>query len=740
MPQYADIILSVAMVPPFTYAVAEGVHLSVGMRVRVPVGKNRSAVGIVYRVHETPPAAGAIRLVESVLDAEPVVLATQLRLWTWCSEYYLCTLGEVARNALSAGIREGSYAYPMQLHLRLSPEYHDNIILSELLDSMARKTKSQYRALMAYLSQIPTNAQGEPELQLSDDTGWIERRTLTDGDVASGSILKLVERGILLQEPRRIAKVAPAATTEDQSIQDCCHTPLLQRITACFDTHRTVLLYGEIDPCRSDVYINMIQDAAPGQSLLLLPDTYTTAPLIAALEEAFGQSMVLYHGALADNRRSAIYQRLIDAPQSVRVVVGTRSALFLPMTGLRQVIIDNESDASYRQRDPAPRYHARDVALMLAHIHGARTLIAGSVPTLESYHNAVQGKYGNIEVERRGPLPKVITLERGKGLISKYLHRQIEQRLEMGQQVVLFQNRRGFSPYVECANCGEIPRCSQCNVTLTYHKQTNSLLCHYCGTAAPFTQQCPSCGMQTLVARGIGTERVEEQIRTMFPTARVDRLDTDSAGSRVKAGRIIGQFVDQQTDILIGTQMVARTAQMGSVGLVGVINADNMLSHPDFRASERAFGTLMQLKGLVNVESDGEIVIQGSHREHTVIRAVEQSDVNGFYASELEQRNFLMYPPQVRMIRLELRHAAEPELDAAARDMFDSLSRIFGTRLSPPFEPQIDRIRNIYIRHIILRIERSRPVARAKEILAAEMLRMRKRYPKVRVVVEVDPA
>ena len=519
-------------------------------------------------------------------------------------------------------------------------------------------------------------------------------------------------------------------------------------ITAAFAGHATVLLSGEIADTRHtalSVYISLAaQEIARGrQTLLLLPDTVLTARITNALQAAFGPRCLFYHSRLTDRARSAAYQRMIEQPGSVGLVVGTRSALFLPFRQLGLVIVDNEHDPNYRQNDPAPRYHARDTALVLASLHGAKTLLASPTPSAESWLNAAgNGKYGAVSIPAATGdiLPKVTILERGKGLLSAYLRKRIGQTLDQGRQVVLFQNRRGFAPYVECANCGATPTCPHCNVTLTYHKETSALVCHYCGWSRPYSSACTSCGMHALVPRGIGTERIEECAAELFPDTKIARMDTDTARNAGAVGRILTDLAEGETGILVGTRMVARTAQAGDrIGLVGVINADNMLAHPDFRAAERAFQLLMQLKTLLPADGSGELVVQSSQRLHPALVAVANHDTAGFYARELEERQGLLYPPYVRMLRLTFRLPAKSQTTAAAQACEALLRERFGRRVSRPFEPQVDRVQNLFILHLLLRIERQRPVARAKTILLEILARIRKRFPAVHIIAEADP-
>lgn len=748
MPLFADILLPVAVPRAFTYAVPETAAVVVGMRVRVPLGKSKICEGIVVKVHDTPPASkNGPKQIAEIIDEQPFVLPEQLRLWEWMARYYLCTQGEVLKAAVPTGIRSGGYRPTAELYIRLTPEYRTEEKIAETLEHIKR-AKVQARALVAYLSFLPTKTDGEPQLNPADERAlWVLRADITES-VPGAAVLKLVERGILEQReivPAKLHRANPVAFTLPLAPEN----PYGERIADAFVAHNTVLLSGEIGDAYKTaipIYISLAarEIAAGRQVLLLLPDTVMTVQVTNALQEAFGARCLFYHSRLTDRARSAAWQRMIEQPQTVGLAVGTRSALFLPFRDLGLVIVDNEHDPNYRQADPAPRYHARDAALMLAHLHGAKTLLASHTPSTESWLNATAegGKYGSVPIPpaQHAAHTEVTVLERGKGLISKYLYKRIGETLAEGRQVVLFQNRRGFAPYVECANCGTTPTCPNCNVTLTYHKESSALVCHYCGSSQPYSSTCRACGMHTLMPRGIGTERIEECAAELFPETKIARMDTDTMRGAGAAGRIMTDFAEGETGILIGTQMVARTAQAGQrIGLVGVINADNMLAHPDFRAGERAFQLLMQLKALLSADTAGELIIQSSQRLHPVLIAVANHDTEGFYAHELEERQGLLYPPYVRMLRLTFRHP-DKRLAVAAAERCEALLRErFGRRVSPPFEPQVDRVQNLYILHLLLRIERQRPVTRAKAILLEILAQVRKQFPAVYILTEADP-
>lgn len=746
---FADILLPVAVPRAFTYAVPEGAVVQVGTRVRVPLGKSKVCEGIVLSVHHTPPLSkSGPKYIHEIIDEQPFVQPEQIRLWEWMASYYLCTPGEVLKAALPAGIRNGSYRPSAELYVRLTPGYRAPGKIAETLEEI-RRAKVQCKALLAYLAQLPCSADGEPQLNPEDEQQlWVLRSDITE-TVPGAVLLKLIERGILEQQeiiPSVLRRTSSAGLPPE--MPDTA-SPYTEQVAEAFKRYNTVLLSGEIGDTRTTtipLYISLaVREIGQGrQTLLLLPDTVMTTQVTNALQEAFGTRCLFYHSRLTDRVRSVAYQRMTEQPDTVGLIVGTRSALFLPFRRLGLAIVDNEHDPNYRQGDPAPRYHARDTALMLAHLHGAKTLLASPAPSTESWLNATAegGKYGSVVIPPRSGAeqPTVTVLERGKGMISKYLYKRIGETLAEGRQAVLFQNRRGFAPYVECANCGTTPTCPHCNVTLTYHKESSALVCHYCGWSQPYSSACTSCGMHALTPRGIGTERIEEYAAELFPYTKIARMDTDTAKGAGALGRILTDLAEGETGILVGTQMVARTTQAGEhIGLVGVINADNMLAHPDFRAAERAFQLLMQLKALLPSDGSGELVIQSSQRLHPALVAVANHDAEGFYLHEMEERQGLLYPPYVRMLRLTFRYSDKPLVIAAAQQCEALLRERFGRRVSPPFEPQVDRVQNLHILHLLLRVERQRPVARAKTILMEILAQVRKQFSAVHIIAEADP-
>ncbi len=709
MTRFADILLSIPL-PPFTYAIPEGMELERGVRVRVPLGRTKMSEGIVWRIHNQPPARGIPKPVGELIDPLPVVTPPQMRLWEWVSDYYLCPLGDILKTAVPLGIRRGSYRPPTRREVRLPEAYHTDEALHELLDRL-RRSKAQRRVVEALAER--------PE-------AWVPRTELP----ASSALLKgMIDRELL--ETRNEAAGYPAAPPPDD-----LSTGNLSEIVEALSENKTLLVSGLPRTDRLPLYRSAT--ATDGQSLILFPDQTLLGEVARTWNDP---GTLLFHPHLSEAARSAAYYRMLTAPGSVRRVAGTRSALFLPFHNLQRVVIDNEQEPSYRQSDPSPRFHGRDSALMLAQIHHAHTLLAGNPPSLESWLNARQGKYA-----LHGPLlapsrAKITLLERGKGLFSTYLQRQIEQTLARGEQVVLLQNRRGFAPFVSCPHCGYVPCCPHCNVSLSYHKEQSLLRCHYCGFGTPYVAACPSCKLPALEPHGFGTQQIEEELGRLFPMARVVRLDTDSASSQRSRDLLLSEFSGGRGDILVGTQLVTRTPALDRVALVGVLQADALLIYPDFRTDERAFQLLAQLRGMLAEAPHGELVIQASrsNRTHPVLAALAAANPESLYAAEAEKRQQLHYPPFFRMVRFTLRHT-DPHLLRQCAEAIEALLRpAFGERLSPPFEPQIDRLSDHYILHLLLRVERSRSFEEVRREILRQLAQLPRSFRSVARSIEVDP-
>ncbi len=751
MPLYADIIVPLAQ-PAYTFAVPEGMNVVAGQAVSVQFGPKKFYTGIVRRVHGDRPNFKTIKSIQRVLYDAPLAPPAQMELWEWIADYYMCSVGEVMRVALPSLMKpsgdseeefaEDEFRPRTEVYVALAPALRDENALNEVFEKLARRAPKQYEALLEIASA------GDEE-RIS--TGEVARRLLqTDHAILHKLRLKgyivCTDRERTVEKGHLLFRLPELTATQSE---------VLDSLRAQFDAGKsTALLHGVTGSGKTEIYIHLVAEvlARGGDVLLLVPEIALTAQLIARMERIFGSRVTPYHSKLTARRRTETYLRL-SRSEGGEFVVGARSAIYLPLKNLKLVIVDEEHDASYKQSEPAPRYNARDCAVFMAHKSGGRTLLGSATPSLETWLNAEGGKYGKALLpERYGDArpPEIFisdTLRAAKrgerhAHFNKILLDKISEALERGEQVMLFQNRRGFSPYVECGECGWTARCPDCNVTLTYHKNGSKLVCHYCGHIEDVPAKCPSCKVTEVVPMGFGTEKVEEEIAKIFPDARIARLDRDSVTSEKAFNAVIADFEERRTDILVGTQMITKGFDFGGVSLVGILNADNLLNNPDFRAAERAFQLMTQVAGRAGRRNDsGEVVIQTSEPGHPVIRQVAAGDFDAMALAQLSDRESFFYPPYARLTSLTLRHRDPAVLRRAAGDLATRLRARFGRRVLGPMTPPVDRIRGEYIAGIMLKIESSASSARAREILAAEMkiFSATIEFKTVTVVINVDP-
>ena len=751
MQLFADIVLPLAQ-PAYTFAVPDGMELVAGQAVSVQFGARKFYMGIVWRVHDRRPDFRRIKPVGRVLYDRPLLTQPQMRLWEWIAGYYMCTLGEVMRVALPSLMKpsadsaerfdEEEFRPRTECYLSLAPEYRDEKRLDEILEKLERRAPRQYAAMLELISA--GDAAGAA-------TGEVARRLLA----ADRAVLHTLERkGYILsvEHERTVERGGPAFRLPELTPQQ---QTALEALRTQFEAGKTTaLLHGVTGSGKTEIYIHLIAEvlARGGDVLLLVPEIALTAQLIERMERIFGSRVTPYHSRLTDRRRSETYLRL-NRSEGGEFVVGVRSSIFLPLKKLQLVIVDEEHDASYKQADPAPRYHARDCAVVIARLLGGRTLLGSATPSLETWLNAGSGKYGHATLaERYGDarLPEIFVSDtiraarRGErhAHFNKLLLDKIAETLDRGEQVLLFQNRRGFAPYVECPSCGWTARCPQCNVTLTYHKGGGKLVCHYCGHTEPVPARCPACKVADLAPMGFGTEKIEEEVARIFPAARVARLDRDSVTSERAFSAIVSDFAQRRTDILVGTQMITKGFDFEGVALVGILNADNLLNSPDFRAAERAFQLMMQVAGRAGRRSDGgQVVIQTSEPAHPVIRQVVAGDFEGMARQQLADREAFFYPPYARLTALTLRHRDPTLLRRAAQELAGRLRARFGRRLLGPMTPPVDRIRGEYLLGLLLKIESGASSARAREVMGAELKTFSEHadFKSVTVQIDVDP-
>ena len=716
-----DVILPLAIGEvAYTYAVpGDKPFPAVGARVLVPIG-TKEITGIVLREHTAPLREGiTLREVIDVLDDPSRLWVTpdQLRLWQWVADYYMCTLGEVLVAALPAGITDDNYTARTVTYLRL----RQGVDLDKAKASLSRAPK-QRKVLDTYL-------------RLAGEGQEVEKRLLVEEAGQSvAAVRALIERKILDEYGKNCTRLQPfTGTVEPAHPLSPAQQEAKEEIARTFLTKDVCLLQGVTSSGKTEVYIHLIREqlAQGKQVLYLVPEIALTTQLTSRMQRVFGDDLLVYHSRFTDAERVEIYRSVLEN-NVPKVLIGARSSVFLPLCNLGLVIVDEEHETSYKQQEPAPRYHARSVAIMLAHWQGAKVLLGSATPSVESYHNARTGKYGLVRLTERYAglqLPKitVIDLQRQYHRKEMYDHfsdplvERIRQELDKQKQVILFQNRRGYAPLLQCVTCGKPPRCVNCDVPLTLHLQQHEMTCHYCGYHTPIPTVCPECG-GALKVHGFGTERLEEEISRLFPEARVLRMDLDTTRSKNAYRTIINAVANREVDILIGTQMVTKGLHFDDVSLVAVLNADPMLNQPDFRSYERAYQMLEQVAGRAGRKGQqGEVFIQTFEPQNAVLDYVRRHDYEGLYDSQIADRKQFGYPPFHRLIVLVLKHRNISRLEAASRVLQERLKQVFGSRVSGIIVPSVPRVRNEYVREIRLRIEVSAGIGRAKALLREQI-------------------
>lgn len=750
MGYYADILLPLAQ-PTYTFAVQAGMKLEEGMAVAVPFGyrSDRRLTGIVWRIHQTPPKAKRIREVERILYGGVKLLSEkQIELWRWMADYYLSTPGEVMRLALPALLKpsaqsDETFTEPQPRHeryLSIAPSLQDPERLKQLLDRLERRAPRQYNALLQVVDLL--NTYHSPRIP----------RRLIEGDL---SPLKALEKqGHLSIESGSIIEEEPLWQGRFQlPTLSPAQGRALEELRQGWERVNTALLYGITGSGKTEIYIHLIAERlAKGEDVLLLvPEIALTTQLIERLERIFSSRVTPYHSKLSEGRRMEIFLRLAHG-RGGNLVVGARSALFLPFKRPGLIIVDEEHDAGYKQSDYAPRYQARDCAIVAARTLGCRILLGSATPSLESWINALGGRYALARLEERygeASLPTIHlsdtlrAVKRGerKSHFNLLLLNKLKETLARGEQAILFQNRRGYAPYVSCTSCGHTPHCPHCNVSLSYHRSGERLVCHYCGHTTPMPPSCPKCGGE-LQGFGFGTEKVVEELQRLLPEARILRLDRDAVQSERGYRNLIESFERGEADILVGTQMVSKGLDFNRVSLVGVLNADNLLLSPDFRAAERAFQLMTQVAGRSGRSATGgEVVIQSADPSHPIIRRVVEGNYEAMALEELAEREAFNYPPYTRLTRFSLRHNDERRVQEAALHLSQLLRERFAGRVLGPAAPMIDRIREEYRAEVLLKVERGASTARARTILR-ELLSAYSNHPAAKGInlqIDVDP-
>ena len=731
-------------------------QVRMGVRVLVPLGRSKTYTAMAVRLHSEKPEFETRPIIQ-VIDAEPVLIEQQLHLWQWISTYYMSPIGDVFKAALPAGLKaEENYRPKTVRCVTLPANLRSEQSLHMALTILKRALK-QHQTFSTYLQLSHwSEIDGEtPPAHIAE----IACDELQNAANASDAVLRqLIQRNFLElyhrevgrlnttgeYHPERIQPLSPAQQAAEDSIQKQ------------FNEKNVVLLHGVTSSGKTEIYIHLIKKAIDEgkQVLYLLPEIALTVQMTRRLHNVFGSRLGIYHSKYSDAERVEIWKKQLSS-EPYDVILGARSAVFLPFTRLGLVIVDEEHETSFKQQDPAPRYHARSTAIMLARMYeGAKVLLGTATPSMESYHNACMGKYGYVQLTTRYKdvaMPEIRVVDTKdlyhrkmmRGAFSPDLLEAMRTALRNNKQVLLFQNRRGFAPMVECKVCGWVPKCKNCDVSLTYHRSMNLLTCHYCGYTYPVPKQCPNCESTELLGRGYGTEKIEDRVRELFPEARIARMDLDTTRSAGAYGRIIDDFSCGRTDILIGTQMITKGLDFSGVTVVGILNADTMLNYPDFRAYEQAFQMLSQVSGRAGRRNErGLVILQTKSADLPVIQQVVSGDFQTFARDLLEERSMFRYPPFYHLVYVYLRHRNEQLVDSAAIEMASRLRQAFADRVLGPDKPAVARVKTESIRKIVLKLEQgiNLPLARQCMAEARTQLLQDKRYAAMTVFFDVDPS
>ena len=812
---FVEVILPLSLAKTFTYRVSEAEFHFVknGMRVVVPFGKSKMYTALIIDKHQNEPTLYEAKEIDQILDEKPIVTQFQITHWQWIASYYMCAIGDVYRGAMpsalllesetiisqkqSVTIEEAEltddeflvyqalqhqsslriqditailnkknvfpviqklidkqvlvlheevqelYKPKLVRYVRLHSKYDLNSGLGDLLESLKSAAK-QREIVLAYF-------------QLSaKDKQPISVKQLVETANSSSAILKvLIEKQIFedyfIQEDRVNFIGNPQENALELSVaqQEAFH-----QIQTSFTTQEVCLLHGLTSSGKTEIYIKLIEEqlAYGKQVLYLLPEIALTTQLVGRLRTYFGDKVGVYHSKYSTNERVELWKQVLEQSPKAQIVIGARSALFLPFSNLSLIVVDEEHEQTFKQVDPAPRYHARDAAIVLANYHKAKVLLGSATPSIESYFNAQSNKYGLVEItERYGnvQLPEIELVDlkdsyfrkKMTGHFSATLIEAITTALSLGEQVILFQNRRGYSPIIECLTCGNVPQCQQCDVSLTYHQHKNQLRCHYCGYAMAKPTQCHSCSSIDLATKGFGTEQIEQELLSIFPNAKTGRMDQDTTRGKFGFEKIIDSFKNQEIQILVGTQMLAKGLDFNNVSLVGIMNADTMLYHPDFRAFERSFQMMTQVAGRAGrSEKQGKVVIQTYNPEHNTIQQVTRNDYVGMYKEQLYDRQIYKYPPYFRIIRLTLKHRDFDKVKEGSMWLYQVMSQNLNMPVLGPEEPPISRIRNEYIRTILIKIPQTAPIGNTKKTIQKMLTSFEAvpQYRSIKVAVNVD--
>ena len=754
---YVEVILPLPLDGTFTYSVPDTLapQVRMGVRVVVPLGRSKTYTAMAVSTHNDKPEFDTRDIIQ-VVDDSPVLPERQLRLWQWISTYYMCALGDVFKAALPAGLKSEDGYRPktvrcVTLPANLRTEHSLHIAMTALTRALKQQQTFMKYLELSHWDQIDGETPPEHIQEVACDE-------LQNAANASDAILRqLTSRRFLEVYHREVGRIGGGGEYSPENIQPLSEAQqdAMNKIGVQFMGKNVVLLHGVTSSGKTEIYIHLIQKAIEEgrQVLYLLPEIALTVQMTRRLQRVFGSRLGIYHSRYSDAERVEIWKKqLSDEPYDV--ILGARSAVFLPFSRLGLVIVDEEHETSFKQQDPAPRYHARSAAIMLARMYdGAKVLLGTATPSMESYNNALTGKYGYVSLTTRYKdvaLPDIHVVDikdlyrrkMMRGPFSPELLDAMRAALKQHKQVILFQNRRGFAPMVECKVCGWVPKCKNCDVSLTYHRSMNVLTCHYCGYTYAVPHQCPNCESTELMGRGYGTEKIEDRVRELFPEARIARMDLDTTRSAGAYQRIIGDFSSGRTDILIGTQMISKGLDFSGVTVVGILNADTMLNYPDFRAYEHAYMMLTQVSGRAGRRGErGLVILQTKSPDLPVIQQVVSGDFKTFASDLMDERRMFHYPPFYHLVYVYLRYRNEAVVESAAIEMASRLRQQFGERVLGPDKPAVARVKTESIRKIVVKLEQGIDLALARRCMSASRtaLLQDKRYAAMSVFFDVDP-
>ena len=786
---FVEVILPLSLAKTFTYSVSETEfhYIRIGMRVAVPFGKSKIYTALVIEIHQNKPALYEAKEIHQILDEKRIVTQIQIKHWQWIASYYMCAIGDVYRGAMPSALLlesetlisqktdsfvdtsllsddeflvfealqqqsslkvqdiiailnkknifpviqklidknililqeeiQESYKPKLVRYVRLHPKYESSQGLSELLEILKSANK-QKEIVMLYF-----------QLSATEKKPITVKKLIEEANSSSAIVKALIEKEIFEDYHLQVDRVNFNGKINDKELQlSLDQNDAFLAIKDSFVSKEVCLLHGVTSSGKTEIYIKLIEEylKAGEQILYLLPEIALTTQLVGRLRAYFGNKVAVFHSKYNNNERIEVWNQVLQNSDKAQVVIGARSALFLPFHKLGFIIVDEEHEQTFKQADPAPRYHARDAAIVLAHSHKAKVLLGSATPSLETYFNAKSEKFGLVEISKRYgnvmmPIIELVDLKdkyfrkKMTGHFSDVLIEEITTALSLGEQVILFQNRRGYSPIVECLTCGHVPQCQQCDVSLTYHKHKNQLRCHYCGYSMAKPTNCHACSSVELTTKGFGTEQIEQELVSIFPSSKIGRMDQDTTRGKFGFEKIIDSFKNREIDILVGTQMLAKGLDFDNVSLVGVMNADNMLYHPDFRAFERSFQMLTQVAGRAGrSEKQGKVIVQTYNPNHNTIQQVTNNDYMEMYKEQLYDRQIYKYPPYFRIIKVTLKQRDYEKLKVGAMWLYQVMSQNLNMPVLGPEEPLISRIRNEYIRTIIIKIPQNIAIGNTK--------------------------